>query len=67
MSVLPLRPFGVSDHVWPPEVCEACYDPVWSDALHDWDYVEAAAGPCAACRVLPDAIAPGAGAGKGAR
>jgi hypothetical protein len=74
MSVLPLRPFGVSDLVWPPGVCEACYDPVWSDALHDWEYVEAPAGPCAACRVPPvdevrmpalsDAVASGVGAGK---
>jgi hypothetical protein len=51
MSVLPLRPFGVSDLVWPPGVCEVCHDPEWSDALHDWEYVEAAAGPCGACRV----------------
>jgi hypothetical protein len=75
MSVLPLRPFGVSDLVWPPGVCEVCYDPEWSDALHDWEYVQAAARPCGACRVLPvdevrmpallDAVAPGAGTGKG--
>jgi hypothetical protein len=51
MSVLPLRPFGVSDLVWPPGVCEVCHDPEWSDALHDWEYVEAAAGPCGTCRV----------------
>ena len=53
VSALPLRPFGVSDLVWPPGVCEVCCDPEWSDALHDWEYVEAAAGPCDACRVLP--------------
>jgi len=40
MSVLPLRPFGVSDQLWPPGMCEACYEPQWSDALHDWEYVE---------------------------
>src|SRR4029453_277733 len=75
MSVLPLRPFGVSDQVWPPGVCEACYDPEWSDALHDWEYVQAAAGPCGACRVLPvdegrmpallNAIASGVGVREG--
>ena len=75
VSALPLRPFGVSDLVWPPEVCEVCYDPEWSDALHDWEYIEAAAGPCGACRGLPvdevsmsalvDAVAPGVRAGKG--
>jgi hypothetical protein len=75
MSVLPLRPFGVPDQVWPTGMCEVCYDPEWSDALHDWEYVETAAGPCGACRVLPvdevrmpalvDAVAPGVGAGKG--
>jgi hypothetical protein len=75
MSLLPLRPFGVSDQVWPPGVCEVCYDPEWSDALHDWEYVEVAGGPCGACRVLPvdevrmpallDAVAVGVGAGKG--
>jgi hypothetical protein len=75
VSALPLRPFGVSDLVWPPGVCEGCYDPEWSDALHDWEYVEAAAGPCDTCRVLPvdearmsvlvDAVAAGVGAGKG--
>ena len=43
MSVLPLRPFGVSDLVWPPGVCEVCNDPEWSDALHDWEYVQAGA------------------------
>jgi hypothetical protein len=50
MSALPLRPFGVSDLVWPPGICPVCYDPEWSDALKDWEYVEAAAGPCGACR-----------------
>jgi hypothetical protein len=75
VSALPLRPFGVSDLVWPPGVCEVCYDPEWSDALHDWEYVEGAAGPCGACRMLPGdvvrmpallaAVAPGVGAGKG--
>jgi hypothetical protein len=75
MSFLPLRPFGVSDLVWPPGVCEVCHDPEWSDALHDWEYVEAAAGPCGACRMLPvdevrmpallDAVALGVGAGEG--
>jgi len=75
MSELPLRPFGVHDQVWPPGMCQACYDPQWSDALHDWEYVQVAAGPCGACRVLPvddvrmpallDAVAPGGGAGKG--
>ena len=74
VSVLPLRPFGVSDLVWPPGVCAVCFDPEWSDALHDWEYVEAAAGPCGACRVLPvdearmsalvGAVAAGVGAGK---
>ena len=52
MSALPLRPFGVPDLVWPPGVCEACYDPQWSDALRDWEFVEGAAGPCGACQVL---------------
>jgi hypothetical protein len=75
MSMLPLRPFGVSDQVWPPGVCEVCCDPVWSDALHDWEYVEGPAGSCGACRELPmdvarmpvlvDAVASGVGAGKG--
>jgi hypothetical protein len=75
MSVLPLRPFGVSDLVWPPGVCAGCYDPVWSDALHEWEYVEAAAGPCGVCRVLAvdqagmaallAAVALGVGVGRG--
>lgn len=52
MSALPLRPFGVPDLVWPPGVCEACYEPQWSDALRDWEFVEGAAGPCGACQVL---------------
>lgn len=52
MSALPLRPFGVPDLVWPPGVCEACYEPQWSDALRDWEFVESAAGPCGACQVL---------------
>jgi hypothetical protein len=50
VSALPLRPFGVPDLVWPPEVCEACYQPQWSDALRDWEFVQDAAGPCVACR-----------------
>ena len=41
VSALPLRPFGVSDLVWPPGVCEVCFDPEWSDALHAWEYVDA--------------------------
>jgi hypothetical protein len=52
VSALPLRPFGVPDLVWPPGMCGVCYDPEWSDALHDWEYVESAAGPCGACQVL---------------
>jgi hypothetical protein len=51
VSALPLHPFGVPDLVWPPEVCEACYQPQWSDALRDWEFVEDAARPCAACQV----------------
>ena len=58
VSVLPLRPFGVPDQVWPPGICEACYDPQWSDALRDWEYVENPAGPCGACAALFDAVAP---------
>ena len=50
VSALPLHPFGVPDLVWPSEVCEACYQPQWSDALRDWEFVEDAAGPCVACR-----------------
>ena len=50
MSALPLRPFGVPDLVWPPGVCEACYEPQWSDALRDWEFVEGAAGSCGACQ-----------------
>jgi hypothetical protein len=49
VSALPLRPFGVPELVWPPEVCEACYQPQWSDALRDWEFVEDAARPCVAC------------------
>jgi hypothetical protein len=52
VSALPLRPFGLPDLVWPPGVCEACYEPQWSDALHDWEFVEGAARPCSACQVL---------------
>lgn len=52
MSALPLRPFGVSDLVWPPGMCEACYEPQWSDALHDWEFVEEAAGACGTCQGL---------------
>jgi len=52
VSALPLRPFGVPDLVWPPGVCEACYEPQWSDALRDWEFIEGAAGPCSACQVL---------------
>jgi hypothetical protein len=75
VSALPLRPFGVPDQVWPLGMCEACYEPQWSDALRDWEYVESPAGPCGACRELPmgvarmpvlvDAVAPGAGTGEG--
>jgi hypothetical protein len=50
VSALPLRPFGVPDLVWPREICEACYQPQWSDALRDWEFVEDAAGPCVGCR-----------------
>jgi hypothetical protein len=77
MSALPLRPFGVPDQVWPPGVCEVCCDPVWSDALRDWEYVEGPGGPCGACRAptidvggmpdLLDVVAVGAGAGRGSR
>jgi hypothetical protein len=77
MSALPLRPFGVPDQVWPPGICEACYEPQWSDALRDWEYVEDLGGPCGACRVLNmdvgrmpallDAVAAGAGARRGSR
>src|SRR4029450_11627838 len=76
MSVLPLRPFGVSDLVWPPGVCEVCYDPQWSRALPSWECVQSAAGPGGACRVvavdearmpaLLEAVAAGVGARKGA-
>ena len=24
----------------PPGMCEACYEPQWSDAQHDWEFVE---------------------------
>jgi hypothetical protein len=47
---LPLRPFGIPDLVWPPGVCAACYEPQWSDALLDWEFVEGVAAPCGACR-----------------
>ena len=57
MSALPLRPFGVSDIVWPPGLCEACYEPQWSDALHDWEFVEEVSGPCGACQVLQMEVA----------
>ena len=67
MSALPLRPFGVPDLVWPPGICEACYEPQWSDALRDWEYIESVAGQCAACRLLLDAVAEGAGVGSGRR
>jgi hypothetical protein len=50
VSALPLRPFGVPDPGWPLEVCEACYQPQWSDALRDWKFVEDAARPCVACQ-----------------
>jgi hypothetical protein len=62
VSALPLRPFGVPDLVWPPGMCEACYEPQWSDALRAWEYVEGVVGPCGACTV-----APGDGTGKSAR
>jgi hypothetical protein len=52
MSALPLRPFGVPDMVWPQAMCEVCYEPQWSDALHDWEFVEDATGPCGTCQVL---------------
>ena len=77
MSALPLRPFGVPDQVWPPGICEVCYEPQWSDALRDWEYVEDLGGPCGACRALSmdvgrmpallDAVAAGASAGRGSR
>jgi hypothetical protein len=51
VSALPLRPFGVPDLVWPPEVCQACYQPQWSDALRAWEFLEDTAGPCRACQV----------------
>jgi hypothetical protein len=50
VSALPLRPFGVPDLAWPPEVCQACYQPQWSDALRAWEFVEDAVGPCHACQ-----------------
>ena len=50
VSALPLRPFGVPDLEWPPEVCQACYQPQWSDALRAWEFVEDAVGPCHACQ-----------------
>ena len=49
VSALPLRPFGVPDLVWPLDICEACHQPQWSDALRDWEFVEDTAGPCVAC------------------
>jgi hypothetical protein len=52
MSALPLRPFGVPDMVWPQGMCEVCYEPQWSDALHDWEFVQDATGPCGTCQVL---------------
>ena len=58
MSVLPLRPFGVPDQVWPAGMCEACYEPQWSNALRDWEYVEDLAGPCLACAAMPGASLP---------
>lgn len=58
MSVLPLRPFGVPDQVWPAGMCEACYEPQWSDALREWEYVEDLAGPCLACAATPGASLP---------
>jgi hypothetical protein len=57
VSALPLRPFGVPDLVWPPGMCEACYEPQWSDALRDWEYLEGGAGPCGACQVLQTDVA----------
>jgi hypothetical protein len=62
MSALPLRPFGVPDLVWPPGVCTTCYDPLWSDALGEWEFFEGAAGPCATCRLRQQELA---GAGMG--
>jgi hypothetical protein len=38
-------------------MCEACYEPQWSDALHDWEFVEEMSGPCGACRVLQMEVA----------
>jgi hypothetical protein len=76
VSALPLRPFGVPDQVWPPGICEVCWEPQWSDALRDWEYVEGPGGPCDACRPPPtemggmpalfEAVAAGAG-GEGSR
>jgi hypothetical protein len=57
VSALPLRPFGVPDLVWPPGMCEACYEPQWSDSLRDWEYVEDGVGPCGACQALPTDVA----------
>jgi hypothetical protein len=57
VSALPLRPFGVPDLVWPPGMCQACYEPQWSDALREWEYVEGGAGPCGACQALQTDVA----------
>lgn len=70
MSALPLRPFGVPDMVWPQGMCEVCYEPQWSDALHDWEFVEEATGPCRTCQLLPVVLtdlAPRADAREGSR
>jgi hypothetical protein len=70
MSALPLRPFGVPDMVWPQGMCEVCYQPQWSDALHDWEFVEDAAGPCGTCQLLQVVLtdlAPRADAREGSR
>ena len=57
VSALPLRPFGVPDLVWPPGMCETCYEPQWSDSLRDWEYVEGVGGPCGACQTLQTDVA----------
>jgi hypothetical protein len=69
VSALPLRPFGVPDLVWPPGMCEACHEPQWSDALRDWEYIEAVAEPCGACQALQtfDTVAAGDATKKSSR
>jgi hypothetical protein len=55
-------------------MCEACYEPQWSDALRDWEYVEGVVGPCGACQApktdvarILDSVAVGDGTGKSLR